>query len=299
MSAIDALQRELRGRPSSPNPEYWAAAARSAADEVAVARDAEDPDTANAFWFLGSVASARALMCQVFLRLKEGDYKEAWMQLEQVELTVAALKRNSFLPDEFEIELLGRMVERWQSLYPYTVFASPEIIVKRETCSICEQDVDPFAPCGHERGKVYAGRLCSRLIHEAEVVSVSLVRDPVQKYSVLIPDPDPNDYTRVRYVAERVSGPFSRWNIEQTVAYHDHELFAGWPVEGDCPCRSGRTYRSCCRTKPGVLMPHFMIGFDEPFAGELAECIVRVRESRGGGMREAIGTYPNRKTQGH
>lgn len=294
MTSVRSLRRQLRGHPTSSDPDYWADIAKAAAEANQAAREAGDPDTANKLWFLGSVARARALMCQVFADLQAHEYKEAWMVLEQVEILVAALQRNPFLSDEFEIAVLGKMVERWQSQYPYTVFASPEMIVKRSECSICGRPTDPFDHCGHEKGKVYAGQYCSRIIREFEAVSIALVRDPVQKYSVMIPEPDPHSYTKVRYIAERVSNPFSLWRVEHTTAFHDHDLFAGWPEDGDCPCHSGRSYGNCCRARPGVLMPHDVVIFSEPIPWQLAQCVVRVRESPAGEMKEVVGTYPDR-----
>ena len=285
------LKRELRGPPSDTSPEQWFALAAVAGELRDAARIANADEAANQAWHLGMVASARGTMCELYENMCGGNFREAWIKLEKVEKIAEAIQRNSILDDDFGINDLGEMVARWQSLYPYTVFASPEIIIKQQHCTICHASVSPLRPCGHLPGRVYAGEMCARKITEAKAVSIALVRDPVQKYSVLIPRDDPHDYARLKFLLQRVSGPFARWSIHHTTALHDHALFSEWPRDGNCPCHSGERYADCCALRTGVRLPHDQIYFEDPIPSDLPRLLLR-RRMRPDGTLEDVEIKP-------
>lgn len=271
------LADEIADRIDESSSAWWIAIAKRADTERVRAIAEEDESTANQIWFLQTVAETRGTMADAFEDISRGRYREAWPKLEQVEIAIASLMANPFLDlNRYGVSSLNCMVRRWQDLYPYTVFASPEMVIKREDCTVCGQPFTPFSPCGHTPGKVYAGVMCSRLVRDFEFVSIALVRDPVQKYSVVVADPDPNNYELLRYVCERVSGPFVEWDRTVSTAYHDHKLFSDWSDDDPCPCRSGHIYRSCCGPLPGVRMPHHTVCLAEPFPDHLPSVVVQV-----------------------
>ena len=277
--AFDDLAARLVGYPANADPAGWDAMTAESQALIRQYRDAGDSEAANRAWHLMMVAHARAEMCRLFAQMREGNFPAAWRTLEQVEKMCEAIRHNEVLEDGFKIAELARAVADWQALYPYTVFASPEIIIKAQECTICSAPVSPMRPCEHRPGRVYAGQLCSRRITDMEPVSIAIVRDPVQKYSVLIPTPDPHDYASVRFVLDRLAGPFSRWRLVKTTAMHDHALFDSWSRDGDCPCHSGMRYADCCALRPGVVMPHNHIQFAEPPPPDLPQYLLRRRSS--------------------
>lgn len=281
-NAFADLAAQLAEDPRVAEPGHWDGLAAQGTALIQAFRKAGDDEGANRAWHLTMVANARGEMCRLFAQMKDSDFPAAWGALEQVEKMCEALRNNAVLEDDFAIALLARTVADWQALYPYAVFASPEIIIKAKQCTICEAPISPMRPCGHIPGRVYAGEMCSRLITECEMVSIALVRDPVQKYSVLIPDLDPHDYAVVRFVLDRLAGPFSRWRLIQTTTMHDHSLFDDWARDGDCPCQSGIRYVECCASRPGVVMPHNHIEFAEPPPSDLPQVLVRRRKNANG-----------------
>ncbi|MEP6786127.1 MAG: hypothetical protein ABI898_10350 [Sphingomonadales bacterium] len=287
-SSFDDLYCQLRGRPDNADTAHWEGLHETGRTLIREANAAGDGDAANKAWHLALVSLARAEMCRLFEKMRGNDYRAAWPLLEQVEKMVQALQTNSILGDDFAIAELGTMISRWQSLYPYTVFASPEMIIRRQECTICGEVVSPLSPCGHLPGKVYSGEICSRKITDCEVISIALVRDPVQKYSVLIPKEDPHDYMQVRFAVERVSGPFTPWMIQKCTALHDHSLFGGWNREDHCPCHSGNRYSDCCAKLSGVRMPHIQFLFTEPISGEQPALVVRKRENANGKFEDVV-----------
>jgi hypothetical protein len=282
------LREQLSGGPVEADPAHWDDIRMKVKALRLTFRIAGDDLSANEAWHLESVAQVRGNMCRLFEKMRAGDYRGAWPELEQVEILLDVMLFNAILPDEFAVGELREMVGRWQALYPYQVFASPEMVVRREECSICGEVTSPMRSCKHQPRRVYAGEVCARKITKADIVGLSLVRDPVQKYSVMIPDPDPHDYARVRFLAERVQGPFSRWTMHTVSKLHPHDLFVGWAKSGPCPCDSGDRYADCCLTRPGVALPHDQVSFNEGMTPGLPGMIVRRRSCADGEMQDVV-----------
>jgi SEC-C motif len=142
------------------------------------------------------------------------------------------------------------------------------MLIRREHCSVCGAASTPFQGCRHRTARVYGGRMCCRVVDECELISVSIVTEPVQTFLVLIVDTadgsDPSDYGAVKWVADRLTDPLDRWQLVKTASFHPHALFADRAADGACPCGSGRRYRTCCRGRPGVQRPHFDVLFSAP-----------------------------------
>ncbi|AUQ49028.1 hypothetical protein PhaeoP83_00720 [Phaeobacter inhibens] len=273
----DELIRKIGGDLDCPEATWWASVEEeaNAVRKAAVSMAAEE--TADRAWFLMTVCRARGLMASAYGDIMKLRYRTAWIALEQAELACADLKNNPLMmPEEFEIVELQESVERWQRLFPYRWFFSPEMIIKEERCSICKVVRSPFSTCSHRLGRVYCGQMCSAEVVDFKFLGVSLVTDPVQKFSVAIPDPDPFDYGPVRFVADRLAGPFDGWTSSTRLAYHDHAQFNQWPPDGVCPCKSGRYYRDCCLPLPGVLLPRTSIVLDNSLPESLVSNMVVV-----------------------
>lgn len=269
ISKLEIFENALVENLQSPFASYWAEAESDANNILEAAKVGTDADAANKAWFLHKVTAMRRLYIQCLEEIGRQKFYEAWCGLEQVEIGLLWLQNNPFFAlARFEVEKLQFQVTQWQSLFPYKVFFSPGFLQKRKECSICHKTIDPWSDCEHEVKRVYAGQECYRIITEAEALEISLVLDPVQKYSVArgFLDKDGNlvdqhDYSIVSFVAERLASPFDGWTAKWTRAFHPHTMFPDRTAEGACPCGSGRTYRSCCESQPGIVRPHVQISF--------------------------------------
>jgi hypothetical protein len=257
--------------------EGWDEASASAARLLSHFQAVPSENLANKAWFVLNTCQYRAKFIEAFNETKVGKFYDAWCNLERVEIGISNLLKNPFCNlKDFGLRDLWGVVTNWQSLYPYAVFFSPEMIIKKEVCSVCEQDVHPWSSCTHLAGRVYGGRLCYRIVKDMTAVSISLVRDPVQKYSVpFITNSDGKtvdhyDYSIVQFLIERLMSPFDKWSFEWTEAYHPHELFGERSPKGPCPCDSGRIYENCCLHKPGVVRPHVQFSFEKAPPDELS-----------------------------
>ena len=271
-AVVDALADRLKAQLYDDSAQSWDALIASAKELLDEAIASGDEDAANHAWFVHKVAALRLAYVRAIELLKQEQYYEGWCALEQVEIGLATLRKNPFYDvQDFAVLQLTDLVTNWQRLFPYHVFLSPEFAIRREECSICGNSVDPWSSCTHEPGKVYGGKECHRTVKDFDLLGISLVRDPVQKYSlarVFTTDSngkqvDQFDCSPVKFVVDRIRSPFTNWNVTWTKARHPHNLFSDRPHDGPCPCDSGKPYRDCCLSRNGVIRPHLKIEFDE------------------------------------
>lgn len=253
VSAI-ALAKEVMAHSQKPLKGFWRAISQNARVLKAVAPNSEEK---NRLWAVQTCADATALYLDAYRQMARGKFMDGWCTLEQAELGFARLAENVFIEDLTPlIERRAELIALWQSVFPYRYFASPGMRCKKWACSICGRQSTPVDPCGHVPSKVYAGQLCFRIIQEFEPLEISIVTDPVQKYSVLQLD---YDYSVVQYVIDHLSGPFHQWTGEWTYKHHPHSKFADRPHGGPCPCDSKLRYQECCLLTEGVRLPHFQM----------------------------------------
>jgi hypothetical protein len=266
---LERLQAKLLAAIGDPNPTKWERLGVTAQRTLTRAINQGTDAQANIAWFLGEAIECWKKWVEIYAEIKSKAYYDAWCKLERIEIDATSLLRNRFCdPTELKLDLLLTQVEQVQSLFPYRAFASPEFIVRRRTCSVCGADVTPWSNCGHDKGKVYRGHLCVHMIQEMDLVSISIVENPVQKYSVLFLDggegaSDHYNYDAVDYLFDRIRSPFSGWTLTWTNARHPHSLYSHVKPGDPCPCDSGAPYQSCCLPQPGVLRPHAQIEFEE------------------------------------
>ena len=167
----------------------------------------------------------------------------------------------------FRLDFLKTYTANWQSLFPYRMFFSPEILKKETACSICQRPVLPQTFCGHRVGEIYKGELCHRIIKRVEVLGIGMVNKPAQKYSVLFLSDnnggikDQYNYALVEFAISALRNPFDKWDVERTTRRQPHSRYAHVGRNDPCPCERGKKYKHCCLRETGVLRPHFQFTF--------------------------------------
>lgn len=257
-------------RPRSLPPETANLCHEELAKLKAKAVELRDEAQSKDLWKLEKIIGAQVAYIRAFLLLKDRDYYAAWCEFEVCENTLKALL--SHLDDEGErygLPFIKRMVTQWQSLFPYGLFSSPEILVKKQNCSICGEEISLRKRCDHKVGEIYRGMRCHLIIEEAEFLGLSLVHNPVQKYSVLFANDkdgkqiDQYDYSIVKFVSERLEDPFDDWSHLKTTTLHPHSVYSHIGRNEKCPCGSSQKYKKCCLSKrEGIEMPHLEIEFE-------------------------------------
>ena len=145
-----------------------------------------------------------------------------------------------------------------QKLYPYKIFASPEMLHKKVVCSVCGKTMIPFSDCLHIAGKVYDGEMCYGIVEELDFISVSLVTKPNQKYSVIFQDIDnPEQYKVLECLMPKLKSKFMKWSYKK---YTRYEPYINYKSKRNdlCPCGSGKKFKKCClENGKGIVYPHF------------------------------------------
>jgi hypothetical protein len=183
-----------------------------------------------------------------------------------------------FDDETFGLRLIQKYTEQFQCLFPYALFLSPAYVEKERRCSICDAVASLRSSCEHDLGEIYDGVMCLHRITMAELIEISFVTEPVQKYSVLfMKNPktgqqvDHYDYFAVSYVVKALANPFHGWSIERTTMRHPHSRYRHVGRNSACPCGSGDKYKACCLREEGVLRPHMNFRFDEAPATSLGD----------------------------
>jgi hypothetical protein len=242
-----------------------------------------DQDIAKKAWCYETVHEIQKNYLAAYFAMKEGRFYEGWCLLERVEIALNSLARHFSSPegDIFKIQFLDKYVEQFQDLYPYRMFISPAFLQLEKECSICGGQVSIRNFCGHRKGEIYNGEMCIHVIKKAAFLEVSVVTNPVQKYSVLFlsdsetgKEVDHYNYKLVNYVITALGDPFDEWGIQKTKIRHPHALFAHVNKNDKCPCESGKSYKKCCLKEPsGVLRPHINILFHSKPKVELPQVV--------------------------
>ncbi len=227
-------------------------------------------------WHINSILKVQTLFIEAISKLKQGKFYEGWCILEKCEVLLLGLEKNFDIyssKDEYKLQFIKKKVAQLQELFPYKYFMSPEFRIKKQICSICHKNISLRNSCGHQLGEIYNGELCCRVIKEAKLLGVALVRSPRNKYAVPFATDkntgkqiDQYDYSLVEYLVKALPSPFAEWSCNWTKKRHPHSKFLNFGKNDKCPCESGKIYDKCCLNKQGVLKDHvqFEFLFDPP-----------------------------------
>jgi len=266
-------------------PEKYAEVKAQLAELKSAAILAEDENEANHLCKLQEVLRVQARYEECFALIKEQRFYKAWCELEKAEITLNWLSKHLAEQEyrNYGLRFIEDHVSRWQSLYPYAVFLSPGFIARKKRCGICQAEVGLRSKCEHEVGEIYWGEVCCREIVEADMVEVSFVTNPVQKYSVPFtsemkdgePIHDHYNYAMVQYTADCLRDPYHGWKTKETTRLHSHDKFAHLGRNSPCPCKSGLKYKRCCLHRGGITLPHLDVEFEvTPSPGATRERLI-------------------------
>ncbi|MFA0164615.1 hypothetical protein AB4457_25430 [Vibrio splendidus] len=231
----------------------------------AEAADKKEEETANQLWRVIESLKLNKRYVRAFEKLEKKEYRDAWCDLEQCEIACSNLIENA--TEEFlkgsRVYFIRDAVKNWQSLFPYCLFISPGFVVGYYTCSICGHKIRPRSRCKHQKGRIYCGELCVHIAHDMEFKEVSIVKNPVQKYSVLHDD-ETLDFGVLQYLMDCIEHAFEPWDVEWTTQVYPIDMFSNIALDRECPCKSELKFRECCSNKREVEIPHVNFIFESP-----------------------------------
>lgn len=231
-----------------------------------------DKEFADNCWRESETLKVNIRYIEAFDKIKSQKYRDAWHDLERCEIDAGSIERNS--DSNFFIKsrchFIKNQVPKWQSLYPYCVFVSPGFKVGYYTCSICDHKIRPRSRCSHVKGKIYSGELCVHVVHDMEMLEVSIVTKPVQKYSVVHND-ETLDFSIINYLSDFLDNAFEDWEAHWTSKSFPIEKFSKVDPDADCPCKSGKKFEECCINEKEVSIPHVDFEFFKEIPDEKAK----------------------------
>lgn len=224
-----------------------------------------DQQGAKQIWIYESIIEIHKLHVNAFNLLKAKKYYDAWCQLERIEITLSFLKKHfQFGKSQYHLWYIEKCVKNLQVIYPYRIFASSEILKKKETCSVCSMETSVRNPCGHIVGEIYNGEMCYRNVIEADILGISIVENPGNKYSVaFLKDDKTNEtidqynYETIDYLFELIESPYESWDLEVSQREVKKEDYGNAERNDLCPCNSGKKFKKCCLSKIGEKYPHY------------------------------------------
>lgn len=227
-----------------------------------------EESAAKSLWCLQQVSNIQQLYIQSFTMLKAREFYPAWCELEKVEMQIGFLRPHfDTQSNELQIRCIEQAASQFQSLYPYRIFLSPELLYEELRCSICDALISLQNPCGHEKGEIYSGEMCGHVVKKFRPIASAFVESPVQKYSVpFLSDGnggmrDQYDYSIVRYAADNLQSPFDQWSVKKTTRAIRKNSLTRTGRNEKCPCGSGLKYKKCCLSKSVLRIPHFDFEF--------------------------------------
>lgn len=244
---------------------------RDARIAKATAISSNDQCQATQVWCAQTIASIQRGFIAAFADMKADAFYKGWCKLERCEIDLLALRHHYVTAenDPHKIDYIERMIPRWQALYPYKIFFSPEFLKKRVECSICGTKVAPRFDCGHEKFGIYDGEMCHHRVTEVQMLGISMVQNPVQRYSVAFlsseESGDPKDhynYGNLKFVVERLDSPFHGWDSYLTSRVISATQLSHLASTDPCPCLSGKVFGDCCAGRLEVTIPHLQVQLD-------------------------------------
>lgn len=222
-------------------------------------------DEAKLLWIYQTVIEIHKLYRNAFKLLKDKSYYQAWCQLERIEITIHSLKKHfTYDKNQYGLWNIEKAVKNLQVLYPYRLFGSSEILKKKKKCSVCDKEISIRNSCGHIVGEIYNGEMCHRIVTEAEILGISLVENPGNKYSVMFLKDEKTDeqidqynYDTIDYLFDLINSPYEIWNLEVSQRELKKEDYGNVGRNDPCTCNSGKKFKKCCMTKIGEKYPHY------------------------------------------
>jgi len=221
-------------------------------------------DSANYLWCLRQIYNIQKYFLSVYANIKIGKYENAWNQLERTDIELSFLESNfdkeySLFNDIYHLSFIKKMIKEYEKLFPYQYFMSREGIIKSEECSICGKKVNIRNRCPHKLGKLYLGEMCSYKVTDYQLLSMAIVKDPFDKYTVIHPEGLEYNYKMLEILISNLSSPYEKWYIDETQVVKPEYQNIGRNTL--CPCGSLKKFKKCCINTDNIYSQHYRINF--------------------------------------
>ena len=227
---------------------------------------------AKQIWIFQTIIEIHKLYTKAYDFLKNKEYYKGWCELERIEITLSSLKRHfTYDKSQFYLWHIEKTTKDLQVIFPYRLFGSSELLKKKKKCSVCDKEISIRKPCGHIVGEIYNGEMCYRIVTEVEVLGMSLVENPGNKFSVMfIQDEktgeqiDQYNYSTIDYLFKHIDSPYEHWELEVSQRTVKKEDYGNIGRNDLCSCQSGKKFKKCCGLNIGKKYPHYEFILQNP-----------------------------------
>lgn len=213
----------------------------------------------NYCWCLEQIYKVKKNYLSAYQSLKKGNFEEAWYMLERTKIELSFLcdvfDIGNEVHDSYSMVYIKNVVPRFQKLYPYKIFVSREILIQKEICSICGKEMKLRGGCPHQTGKLYMGKMCSRIVKKSKFLGAALVTDPFDKYGVLHVKGQEYDYSLIDFIASNLHSPYDLWYYEMYKTKIPEYAVLG--RNDRCLCGSGKKFKHCCMDTDNIYSKHY------------------------------------------
>lgn len=88
------------------------------------------------------------------------------------------------------------------------------------------------------------GEMCYHIIEDAELLGIALVKNPLEKYTVIFPQGMEYNYFMLENLMPRLDTPYDRWYVD--ILKEKNSSYKGVGRNDKCPCGSDKKYKKCC-----------------------------------------------------
>lgn len=227
---------------------------------------------AKQIWIFQTIIEIHKLYINAYDFIKNKEHYKGWCELERIEITISSLKRHfTYDKRQFYLWHIEKTTKDLQVIFPYRLFGSSELLKKKKKCSVCDKDISIRKPCGHIVGEIYNGEMCHRIVTEVEVLGMSLVENPGNKFSVMFiqdeksgEQTDQYNYSTVDYLFEHIDSPYENWDLEVSQRTIKKEDYGNINRNDLCSCQSGKKFKKCCGLNIGKKYPHYEFILQNP-----------------------------------
>ncbi len=245
---------------SSENSELSVEIASSLKHHKQAAVEADDQTQAKYLWCLEQIYVIKKHYLDAFSMMRSKNYSSAWRELDYADNHLYNLTRHfDISKNEFHLLFVSNTLKNMQRLYPYIWFTSREGIIKKARCTVCNKVVSIRKGCGHVVGDIYNGEMCCRTVEDYELLRISFVKNPADKYTVLRPKDMEYNYEMLEMLMGHIKKPYEEWDLVITKTLKPE--YQGVRGSLQCPCGSGKKYKKCCLLTGENLMDHYQLCF--------------------------------------
>lgn len=215
-----------------------------------IARQENDEQLANASFVFKKYYNLFYSLCCYFSLLDEGRYRISWDKLQDCLDLIKLVGKFTEQDERLDIPQLLDLLQSYEQLYPFRVFASSEYIIEKSHCSICGKSMNSLS-CSHIRGNLYWGEMAVEIVDEIKTFqAVAVVSHPEDKRCVLeLSDddrPEEEKFKKLKEYLNITTSPLMRFTVETKIETRLKDNIKIVGRNEPCSCDSGFKFKKCC-----------------------------------------------------